>query len=230
MLAIPGVTSADGTFGIVTVVPKSGPSDEATQQLVHDLRDQSSALGEKVGATIAVTGLTAAAIDVSDKLARALPVYLIIVVGLALVLLLLIFRSIVVPVVAALGFLLTIGVSFGAVVAVYQWGWLSGIFGVDTPAPIISFLPILLIGVLFGLAMDYQVFMVSGMRESYVHGARGEEGRGQRLVGRRPSGHGGRRSSWRRCSLASSWHPTRSSPRSDSRSASACWSTPLWSG
>ena len=91
-------------------------------------------------------------------------------VGLALVLLLLIFRSIVVPVVAALGFLLTIGVSFGAVVAVYQWGWLSGIFGVDTPAPIISFLPILLIGVLFGLAMDYQVFMVSGMRESYVHG------------------------------------------------------------
>jgi len=73
-------------------------------------------------------------------------------------------------VIAALGFLLTIGVSFGAVVAVYQWGWLSGIFGVDTPAPIISFLPILLIGVLFGLAMDYQVFMVSGMREAYVHG------------------------------------------------------------
>ena len=120
---------------------------------------------------LAVTGLTAAAIDVSDKLADALPVYLLIVVGLALVLLLLIFRSIVVPVVAALGFLLTIGVSFGAVVAVYQWGWLSAIFGVDTPAPIISFLPILLIGVLFGLAMDYQVFMVSGMREAYVHGA-----------------------------------------------------------
>jgi RND superfamily putative drug exporter len=171
MLAIPGVTSADGTFGIVTVVPKSGPSDEATQQLVHTLRDQSPAIGGQVGATIAVTGLTAAAIDVSDKLAAALPVYLIIVVGLALILLLLIFRSIVVPVIAALGFLLTIGVSFGAVVAVYQWGWLSAIFGVDTPAPIISFLPILLIGVLFGLAMDYQVFMVSGMRESYVHGA-----------------------------------------------------------
>jgi len=118
-----------------------------------------------------VTGLTAAAIDVSDKLAGALPIYLVIVVGLALVLLLLIFRSVVVPVIAALGFLLTIGVSFGAVVAVYQWGWLGGIFGVDTPAPIISFLPILLIGVLFGLAMDYQVFMVSGMREAYVHGA-----------------------------------------------------------
>jgi RND superfamily putative drug exporter len=171
LLAAPGAVSADGTFGIVTVVPKSGPSDEATQQLVHDLRDNAPALGEQVGATLAVTGLTAAAIDVSDKLAAALPVYLLIVVGLALVLLLLIFRSVVVPVVAALGFLLTIGVSFGAVVAVYQWGWLGGIFGVDTPAPIISFLPILLIGVLFGLAMDYQVFMVSGMRESFVHGA-----------------------------------------------------------
>ncbi len=171
MLALPGQVSTDGTFGIVTVVPKSGPSDEATQELVHSLRDGAPALGQQVGATLAVTGLTAAAIDVSDKLADALPIYLLIVVGLALVLLLLIFRSVVVPVVAALGFLLSIGVSFGAVVAVYQWGWLSGIFGVDTPAPIISFLPILLIGVLFGLAMDYQVFMVSGMRESYVHGA-----------------------------------------------------------
>ncbi len=91
-------------------------------------------------------------------------------VGLALILLLLIFRSIVVPVKAAVGFLLSVGVSFGAVVAVYQWGWLGGIFNVDTPSPIISFLPILLIGVLFGLAMDYEVFMVSGMREAYVHG------------------------------------------------------------
>jgi len=169
-LALPGAVSQDGTFGLITVVPRSGPSDEATQQLVHTLRDQAPALAQSVGATLAVTGLTAAAIDVSDKLAAALPIYLLIVVGLALVLLLLIFRSIVVPVIAALGFLLSIGVAFGAVVAVYQWGWLSAIFGVDTPAPIISFLPILMIGVLFGLAMDYQVFMVSGMREAYVHG------------------------------------------------------------
>jgi RND superfamily putative drug exporter len=171
MLAVPGQVSADGTFGTITVIPKSGPSEEATQQLVHDLRDQAPALGAQVGGTLAVTGVTAAAIDVSDKLAEALPIYLLIVVGLALVLLLLIFRSIVVPVVAAAGFLLSVGVSFGAVVAVYQWGWLGGLFGVDTPAPIISFLPILLIGVLFGLAMDYQVFMVTGMREAYVHGA-----------------------------------------------------------
>ena len=171
VLAIPGRSARTARSASSRWSRSPGPSDEATQTLVHSLRDQAPAIGAKVGATLAVTGLTAAAIDVSDKLADALPVYLLIVVGLALVLLLLIFRSIVVPVIAALGFLLTIGVSFGAVVAVYQWGWLSGIFGVDTPAPIISFLPILLIGVLFGLAMDYQVFMVSGMREAYVHGA-----------------------------------------------------------
>ena len=170
-LAMPGQVSRDGTFGFVTVIPRSGPSEPATQVLVHTLRDRAPALGAAVGGTVAVTGLTAAAIDISDKLAGALPIYLLVVVGLALVLLLLIFRSIVVPVIAAVGFLLSIGVAFGAVVAVYQWGWLSGLFGVDTPAPVISFLPILLIGVLFGLAMDYQVFMVSGMREAYVHGA-----------------------------------------------------------
>ena len=125
--------------------------------------------GTEVGATIAVTGQTALQIDVSDKLASALPIYLAIVIGLALILLMLVFRSIIVPIKAAIGFLFTIGVSFGAVVAVYQWGWLSGVFGVHTPEPIISFLPILLIGVLFGLAMDYEVFLVSGMRESFVH-------------------------------------------------------------
>ena len=173
--AVPGQVSADGTFATITVLPKSGPSDEATQNLVHALRGQAPNIGAKVGATLAVTGLTAVAIDVSDKLAAALPVYLLLVVGLALLLLLLIFRSIVVPVVAAVGFLLTIGVAFGAVVAVYQWGWLSSVFNVQTPGPIISFLPILMIGVLFGLAMDYQVFMVSGMREAFVHGAEAKQ-------------------------------------------------------
>src|SRR5699024_2088751 len=98
-----------------------------------------------------------------------MPIYLAVVVGLALVLLLLAFRSLAVPLKAAAGFLLTIAASFGAVVAVYQWGWLASVFGVHTPAPIVSFLPILLIGVLFGLAMDYEVFLVSGMREAWIH-------------------------------------------------------------
>ncbi len=163
--------SKDGTLGLVSVIPATGPSDLRTQDLVNDLRARAAGWQQATGSTIAVTGQTAVAIDVSAKLGNALPVYLVIVVGLALVLLLLIFRSIVVPVKAALGFLLSVGVSFGAVVAVYQWGWLGGLFNVDTPAPIISFLPILLIGVLFGLAMDYEVFMVSGMREAFVHGA-----------------------------------------------------------
>ena len=165
--------SKDGTLGVVQVIPATGPSDPKTQDLVNDLRAKGAAWGAATGATIAVTGQTAVQIDVSEKLGSALPIYLLIVVGLALVLLLLIFRSIVVPVKAALGFLLSVGVSFGAVVAVYQWGWFGWLFGTGTATTpsIISFLPILLIGVLFGLAMDYQVFMVSGMREAYVHGA-----------------------------------------------------------
>lgn len=169
-LAAPGGVSADGKLGILQVIPKTGPSDLQTQDLVTAIRGQAASLDAQIGGTVLVTGQTAVAIDVSEKLSNALPEYLLIVVGLALILLLLIFRSIVVPVKAALGFLLSVGVSFGAVVAVYQWGWLSFLFGVDTPGPIISFLPILLIGVLFGLAMDYEVFMVSGMREAYVHG------------------------------------------------------------
>ncbi|HET8590949.1 MAG TPA: MMPL family transporter [Nakamurella sp.] len=168
--AMPAGASPDATLGVLQVIPTTGPGDERTEQLVHTIRDAAPALGDSVRADIAVTGQTALQIDVSDKLADALPVYLAIVVGLALVLLLLVFRSIVVPVKAAVGFLLSVAVSFGAVVAVYQWGWLGALFGVHTPAPVISFLPILLIGVLFGLAMDYEVFLVSGMREAWVHG------------------------------------------------------------
>ncbi|WP_228389396.1 MMPL family transporter [Cumulibacter manganitolerans] len=161
----------DGTFYVLQVVPKTGAADVATESLVHDLRDAGAALGAKNGATTEVTGLNVVAMDISQKLLNALPVYLAIVVGLALVLLLFVFRSIVVPLKAVLGFLLSIAASFGAVVAVYQLGWLQGLFGVETPAPIISFLPVLLIGILFGLSMDYEMFLVSGMREAHAHGA-----------------------------------------------------------
>ena len=107
----------------------------------------------------------------SDKLGDALLPYLAIVVGLAFVLLMLVFRSLLVPLKAAAGFLLSIAATFGAVVAVFQWGWLADLLGVDQTGPIISFLPIFLIGIVFGLAMDYQVFLVTRMREEYVHGA-----------------------------------------------------------
>jgi RND superfamily putative drug exporter len=119
---------------------------------------------------VAVTGITALIIDVSQKLSDALVPYLLVVVGLAFILLLVVFRSILVPLTATLGFVLTVAATFGVTVAVFQWGWFAELIGVDEPAPIISMLPIFLIGVVFGLAMDYQYFLVTRMREEHVHG------------------------------------------------------------
>ena len=169
-VAVPSVLP-DGTTGLITVIPESGPQDEATAALVADIRDQRPDLEAETGAEIAVTGQTAVAIDVSDRLSEALVPFAVVVVGLALVLLLLVFRSILVPIKAAVGFLLSVGASIGAVVAVFQWGWFGDLLGVPTTGPVISFLPVILIAVLFGLAMDYEVFLVSRMREEYVHGA-----------------------------------------------------------
>jgi RND superfamily putative drug exporter len=161
-----------GRAAIVSVVPTTGPQDAATSDLVHRIRDLAPQLERRTGAAdIAVTGQTAVAIDVSDRLAGALLPFALVVVGLALVLLLLVFRSVLVPVKAAIGFLLSVAASFGAVVAVFQWGWLAGPLGVASTGPVISFLPIILMAVLFGLAMDYEVFLVSRIREEYVHGA-----------------------------------------------------------
>jgi putative drug exporter of the RND superfamily len=168
--AIPTVLP-DGGTAIVTVVPESGPQEEATNALVARLRNLSPQLERETGADLAVTGQTAVGIDVSDRLGAALLPFALVVVGLALVLLLLVFRSVLVPVKAAVGFLLSVAASFGAVVAVFQWGWLAGALGVAATGPVISFLPIVLMAVLFGLAMDYEVFLVSRMREEYVHGA-----------------------------------------------------------
>jgi putative drug exporter of the RND superfamily len=161
----------DGTTALVTVIPESGPQDEATNALVGTIRDLAPGLEQRTGTEIAVTGQTAVAIDVSDRLGEALLPFALVVVGLALVLLLLVFRSILVPIKAAAGFLLSVGASFGAVVAVFQWGWFSDVLGVPATGPVISFLPVILMAVLFGLAMDYEVFLVSRMREEYVHGA-----------------------------------------------------------
>jgi len=148
------------------VVPEGGPTSESTEQLVRDLRgldiDGVSELG--------VAGNASGNIDVSEKLADALPLYLLVVVGLSLIILIFVFRSILVPLTATLGFVLSLFASFGGITAVFQWGWLAPVFGVHDPGPILSFLPILVVGILFGLAMDYQLFLVSGMREAYAHG------------------------------------------------------------
>ena len=161
----------DGRTAVVTVIPESGPQEEETDRLVGSLRDLAPDLEAETGAELAVTGQTAVAIDVSDRLGDALLPFALVVVGLALVLLLLVFRSVLVPIKAAVGFLLSVGASFGAVVAVFQWGWAADLLGVPATGPVISFLPVILMAVLFGLAMDYEVFLVSRMREEYVHGA-----------------------------------------------------------
>ncbi len=160
--------NATGTTALLPIFPRTGPSSAATETTVHTLRHKIAAVS---GADIALTGATAIGIDVSQKLAAALPIYLMLVVGLSILLLMLVFRSILVPLKAAAGFLLTVGATFGITVAVFQQGHLAGLIGVDTPGPLVSFLPILLIGILFGLAMDYEVFLVSRMREDHVHGA-----------------------------------------------------------
>jgi RND superfamily putative drug exporter len=160
----------DSTVLAFQVVPKSGPDSEDTEQLVRDLRDSSPIAGTAGDVELGVAGTTSANIDVSEKLANVLPGYLAIVVGLSLVILIIVFRSIFVPVTATLGFVMSLFAAFGGVVAIYQWGWLGEIFGVHDPGPVLSFLPIIVTGVLFGLAMDYQLFLVSGMREAYAHG------------------------------------------------------------
>ena len=153
-------------LALISVTPSSGPSSVATEHLVKTIRAQD--FGR---ATVLVTGQTATNIDVSQKLAGSLIPYLAVVVGLALLLLMVAFRSILVPLTAIGGFLLTIAASFGAVVLVFQKGVGADLIGVAQTGPLVSLLPILIIGVIFGLAMDYQVFLVSRMHEEHAHGA-----------------------------------------------------------
>ncbi len=172
--AVPAVVVDNGTAGLIQVVPKSAPSDPATDALIKDLRDpqNQTTLSDAKSLSYAVTGATALQNDVNKKLADALPVYLAVVIGLSFILLTIAFRSILVPVTATLGFILSVLAMFGALVAVFQWGW----FGIaDAPGPIVSFIPIIAIGILFGLAMDYEFFLVSGMHESYTHSKKAKQ-------------------------------------------------------
>ena len=157
--------------GIIQVVPEEGPHAESTAELVQTLRDQHDRWEDEYGVSLAVTGFTAVGIDVSNKLLTALLPFGILVVGLSLVLLAMVFRSVWVPIKATLGYLLSVGAAFGVVVAVFQLGWGAELFNVHSTGPVLNFMPIILMGVLFGLAMDYEVFLVSRIREEYVHGA-----------------------------------------------------------
>ncbi|MEU5319996.1 MMPL family transporter [Streptomyces sp. NPDC021056] len=159
-----------GDTAVFTATPATSPTDEKTKTLVKAIRGERPRIESATGASFEVTGTTALNIDIATKVQAALVPYLITVVGLAVVLLLVVFRSLLVPLKAALGFLLSVLAALGAVVLVFQQGHGAGVFGVEQTGPIMSLMPIFLVGIVFGLAMDYEVFLVSRMREAYVHG------------------------------------------------------------
>jgi RND superfamily putative drug exporter len=184
---VPAAATKNGTEGIIQLIPKSAPSEKATDDLIAYLRnpDNRADITGDSAVNLAVTGSTALQNDINVKLANALPQYLAVVVGLSLILLAIAFRSVLVPIKATLGFLLSVFAMLGAIVAIFQWGW----FGIAAaPGPIVSFLPIISLGILFGLAMDYEFFLVSSMHESHMHGKKAKEavvegfGLGSRVV------------------------------------------------
>jgi putative drug exporter of the RND superfamily len=160
------VTTQNG-IALIKLIPESGPGDPATAALVHAIRDDRAAIEGQTGAHILVGGTTASNIDVSVKLSAALPIFLVVVVGLAFILLTFAFRTILVPITSILGFLLSMAAALGAQVAMFQWGWGQHIFGI-TPAQTISFLPIIMLAIIFGLSSDYEVFVVSRIKEDYT--------------------------------------------------------------
>lgn len=172
-VSLGGLNDASDT-AVFSVVPDAGPTDAATAQLVRDIRAHAGPLAGLRNVDLGVTGITAMGIDMSDRLGKAIPVYVAIVMGLSILVLTLVFRSIAVPLKATAGFLLTLLATFGATTALFQWGWFQQLIGLSATGPILSMLPIMVIGVLYGLAMDYEVFLVSSMKEAHVHGHHGD--------------------------------------------------------
>ena len=159
-----------GTAAVLRVIPTTAPQDGATSDLVHRLRDDviPRALSGTPGTEVYVGGQTASFIDLSDKVSERLPWFVGAVIGLSILLLTAVFRSIAVPLKAAAMNLLSIGAAYGVVVAVFQWGWGKSLIGLEETVPIVSFVPMLLFAVLFGLSMDYEVFLLSRVREEYL--------------------------------------------------------------
>ncbi|MCA2211440.1 MMPL family transporter [Jidongwangia harbinensis] len=160
-----------GDTAILTAVPSTGPTDERTEKLVQTLRAARPGVQAAGQVRYEITGSTALDIDMAGKTRSALVPYVAVVIGLAVLLLLVVFRSVWIPVKAALGFLLSLFAALGVIVAVFQWGWAADLLGVEQTGPVLSLMPILLVGIVFGLAMDYEVFLVSRMREAHAHGS-----------------------------------------------------------
>ncbi len=166
----PAQANAGGTAAVLRVIPRSSPQDEATTTLIHRLRRDviPQAMDPVPDAAVYVGGQTATFIDISDKVASRLPYFIGAVIVLSVLLLMMVFRSVAVPIKAAVMNLLSIGAAYGVIVAVFQWGWLKGLVGVQETVPIVSFLPMMLFAILFGLSMDYEVFLLSRIREEYL--------------------------------------------------------------
>lgn len=168
-MATPPVSNATGNVAMVTIIPGTDPKSENTTELVHSIRDKAAEIKQQDQVEVMVTGTTAVNIDISEKLNEALPRFAALIVGLALILLMMVFRSVLVPIKAVLGYLLTLTATLGFVVFVVQDGNLARFFDIPAAGPVLNFLPILTAGILFGLAMDYEVFLVSRMREEFNH-------------------------------------------------------------
>lgn len=165
---LPPTLNKTGDTAVQSIVPDQGPASQATEKLVHDLRDQNrNQVESATGIKYFVAGATAANIDISHKVGGALLPFMALVIGLTIVLLMAVFRSIVVPLKAALAILISIGSSFGVIVAVFNWGWLASFIGLEQTIPIVSFLPMMMFAILFGLSMDYEVFILSRIHEEY---------------------------------------------------------------
>ena len=160
-------TTENGDAAQVMITPTTGATDPATTETLNHLRDYQQEFEDSTGGSYGITGITPIFDDISQKLSDVLVPYIAIVLGLAFLVLMLVFRSLWVPLIAAAGFAMSMGAAFGVTVAIFQEGMLGII---DDPQPLLSFLPIMLIGLTFGLAMDYQVFLVTRMREGYAHG------------------------------------------------------------
>ncbi|MDP1395150.1 MMPL family transporter [Lysinibacillus capsici] len=165
----PPIPSPNKKYYMLSVTPKTGPNDSSTKDLVREIRNIPNNTEISDDVSLKVTGQTAVNIDISEKLNDSLPIFATIIVLFAFILLVIVFRSILVPLKAVLGFLLSLGATLGFVVFVVQDGNLIDLFGFPTASPVLAFLPVIVIGILFGLAMDYEVFLVSRMREEYVH-------------------------------------------------------------
>jgi putative drug exporter of the RND superfamily len=168
--AAPAFPNESGDTAVIAAIPTTGPSNKATEDTLHRVRDANKVIESATGADLFVTGTTAINIDLSERLTAALPKFIGVVIGLTFLLLLMVFRSLLIPIKAAVAILISILASLGVVVAVFQWGWGASAIGVPEKMPLIAFLPVLMFAILFGLSMDYEVFILSRIREEHSKG------------------------------------------------------------